>query len=94
MLVLSSVALICTLYEINFTLKYRPQRNYDYWLGAWGLFFVKANNVIRCSLYSGTLVTSLFYATTKVVALYPLMLILNLVAMIVLLRQESALQKY
>ena len=75
--------------EVRFTLRNRALRNYDFFLGPGILFLVKLNNVIRCATYVGTLVTSIFYNTNKVMIMYVISFLLNIVALILLIMKES-----
>ena len=80
--------------EVRFTLRNRALRNYDFFLGPGILFLVKLNNVIRCATYVGTLVTSIFYNTNKVMVMYLVSFLVNIVALVLLIMKESELQKY
>ena len=86
---ISLICLACVFIEVRFTLRNRWDRNYDFWLGPGVLFLVKLNNVMRCATYVGTLVTSIFYNTNKVMIMYAITLILNTVALFLLIFKEK-----
>ena len=82
----------CVLAEIQFTLRFREIRNYDFHLGWLVLLLVKLNNICRMATYSGALVTSQFYITMKLIWLFVLTFIINLIALIILIGNESKIQ--
>jgi hypothetical protein len=90
--VASIVGIGCVLAEIQFTLRFREIRKYDYHLGWLVLLLVKVNNICRLASYSGALVTSQFYITMKLIWLFLLTLAINLVTLIILIGKEGKIQ--
>ena len=57
------------------------------------MVLVKLNNVLRMTAFVGTFVTAIFYLTRKVVFIYALAVIVNIVTMVFLLLSESEIAK-
>ena len=90
---MSIICLGCVFAEIRFTLRNRQHRNYDYFLGAGIIFLVKLNNVMRCATYVGTLVTSIFYNTNKVMIMFIMTVCLNIAALLLLMMKENTIME-
>ena len=57
------------------------------------MVLVKLNNVLRMTAFVGTFVTAIFYLTRKVVIIYVLAIIVNIVTLVFLLLSESEIAK-
>ena len=84
LLVLSILCTVLVLVEIQFQKRYAPDRWFNdiHWSF---MILMKLSNVLRLTAYVGTFVTAIFYLTNKVVYMFALGFIINVIVMIYLI---------
>ena len=92
-MLLSIVCVVLVIFEIQFQKRWEKPRWFtgikDAQVPLFVMPLIKLNNVLRLTTFVGLFVTTIFYLTKKVIAVYGLAVLINIVTIILLLVAES-----